>query len=893
MNFFSTKHILRSFIVLAAVLLLSACDAVPTAVNDNLPNNNTEYSGPNCGIGTSDPDDACNFQREFWKPMIANYNCENCHDSSAPAPLQFLHEGDVNAAYNATKKSGLVNLTSPEVSKIIVTVRTGHKGSCDPASTCGAMEDNIIAFINNWNNDDGGNGGGNAIVLEAPTQIEANASKSWPDPTTDNTVLTRFGSTVHQLLIDNCANCHVALESPFFAVSDPAAAYEATKGVIDLNIPANSRLVVRLAQGFHNCWDPNSTGSVDCDASATTMEQAIADFAGPIPKPDALDANWVTSKALRLKNGLVASGGARDDSSTIALYEFKATTGNVISDTSGITPALNLRLEGNEDTDFKWVGGWGIEFLGGHARAVNAGDGQKLRDRIVASGQYSIEAWVVPGNVSQGTAGNPARIITYSVGEDRRNLTLGQAEYRYEFMHRSSTTNANGEPSLITSADDEDLQAAQQHVVVTFDPINGRRIYVNGVNTGDIDSNTPGNLADWDDSYALVFGSESGGAHPWQGKLRLVAIHDRAMSETQIQQNFEASVGEKFLLLFSVSEHVNDPNCFLPAEDTTKPDIPQCYVMFTVSQYDNYSYLFYKPTFVSLDPDFQPGNIVVKGLRLGLNGKEPAIGQAFRNIDTTVTSSNYTSSGRVLSELGTIIALENSPETDQFFLTFEQLGNSGPDVRVDMVCGVNASCTTPSDNSPQVSDIGLRTFDEINASMAAITGIDMHAAGNESVKVTYSRIKQQLPSQEDIGGFLPAHQMAIAQLAIQYCNGLVEDSGLRTAFYGNFPFDQDVSSAYGNSAQKDQMLNALYDNMIGLPDSDDSSNELSGVPTRADLKAELFTAPPVTDSNGTTYPGNLFDRLAAPANGTNATRTRAIAKALCTATLGSAAMLIQ
>jgi len=877
MNFFSTKYILRGFIALAAALLLSACDAVPTALNDNLPNDRTtEYSGPACGIGTSDPGDACSYKVNFWNRM-GSYSCDNCHDGSNASP-HFLDQADVNRAYSETLK--IVDRNNPlGDSDLIKKITRGH--NCGTSGECTAMATVVTGYLNDWINgggSGGGGGGGNAIVLEAPTQIEADASKSWPDPTTDNTVLTRFGSTVHQLLIDNCANCHVALESPFFAVSDPAAAYEATKGVIDLNIPANSRLVVRLAQGFHNCWDPNSTGSVDCDASATTMEQAIADFAGPIPKPDALDANWVTSKALGLKNGLVASGGARDDSSTIALYEFKAGAGNVISDTSGITPALNLRLEGNENIDFKWVGGWGIEFLGGHARAVNAGDGQKLRDRIVASGQYSIEAWVVPGNVSQGTAGNPARIITYSVGEDRRNLTLGQAEYRYEFMHRSSTTNANGEPSLITNADDEDLQAAQQHVVITFDPINGRHIYVNGMNTGDIDSNTPGNLADWDDSYALVFGSESGGAHPWQGKLRLVAIHDRAMSETQIQQNFEASVGEKFFLLFNVSEHLFNP---------VPPPELGTYVMLEVSQYDDYSYLFYEPTFVSLDPDFQPGNIVIKGLRLGLNGKEPAIGQAFRNIDTTVTSSNYTSSGRVLSELGTIIALENSPETDQFFLTFEQLGNSGPDVRVDMVCGINASCTTPSDNSPQVSDIGLRTFDEINASMAAITGVDMHAAGNESVKNTYLTIKQQLPSQEDIGGFLPAHQMAIAQLAIQYCNELVEDdSGLRTAFYGNFPFDQDVSSAYGNSAQKDQMLDALYDNMIGLPDSNDSSNELSGVPTRADLKAELF-GPAATNTN------NLFDRLAAPANGTNATRTRAIAKALCTATLGSAAMLIQ
>ncbi len=895
MNFFSYKHILRGFTVLAAVLLLSACDAVPTAVNDNLPNNNTEYSGPNCGIGTSDPDDACNFQRYFWAPMIANYSCENCHDSSAAASLQFLHEGDVNTAYTVAKR--LVNPTTPEASRVIEIVRTGHKGSCDPASTCGAMEDNIITFINNWNNggtstDNGG--GGSAIVLVAPEQNPPGQSRILPGPTaaTYNQALIDFGP-IHGLLTEYCASCHVesppvqAQQPPFFAESDAGAAYAALRNSqkINLDNPANSSLVQRLAEG-HNCWDLTTT-SLESDkyVCATEMRTAIETFAGKIGLTE-VDENWVFSKALRLKEGLAASGSARDDSSTIALYEFKAGKGNVISDTSGVTPTLNLRLEGDEDIDYKWVGGWGIEFLGGYARTPNVNNGQKLRDRIVASGQYSIELWLLSTSADQGMAGDPARIISYSAGGDRRNFTFGQAEHYYEYMHRSSTTDANGEPSLITG--DENHHAALQHMVLTFDPNNGRRVYVNGEATDDADGIDPGNLLDWDDSFALLMGAEQGGSAQWRGKLRLVAIHDRAMSEAQIQQNFEAGVGEKFLLLFNVSEHL-----FATPPEPDKGT----YVMFTVSQYDNYSYLFYKPTLVSLDPNFEPGSIIVKGLRLGLNGKEPGAGQAFVNIDTTVISNIYTNGGKLLSELGTIIALEKGTEADEFFLTFEQLGNSGPDVRVDLICNPITDCMAPPVNSPRVSDIGLRTFGEINASMAAITGVDMHAAGNESVKDTYLTVEQQLPSLEDISGFLPAHQMAIAQLAMQYCSALVEDSGLRNDFYGNFSFNDNVVDAYADSTQKQQMLDALYDNIIGLPDTNDSSNVLSGVPTRAELKAELFG--PSTN--------NLFDKLDGVMQGICAdpdplinqncdnseTRTRAIAKALCTATLGSAATLIQ
>ena len=40
------------------------------------------------------------------------------------------------------------------------------------------------------------------------------------------------------------------------------------------------------------------------------------------------------------------------------------------------------------------------------------------------SGEYSIEAWVVPANVTQE---GPARIISYSAGDSNRNFTLGHA----------------------------------------------------------------------------------------------------------------------------------------------------------------------------------------------------------------------------------------------------------------------------------------------------------------------------------------------------------------------------------------------------------------------------------------------------------------------------------
>ncbi|MCK4587783.1 MAG: LamG domain-containing protein, partial [Gammaproteobacteria bacterium] len=438
--------------------------------------------------------------------------------------------------------------------------------------------------------------------------------------------------------------------------------------------------------------------------------------------------------------------------------------------------------------------GWGIEFMSG--RAQGSAQNTKLRDHIVSSGAYSIEAWVVPATVNQGTAGDPARIISYSAGTTTRNFTLGQAEYRYEYMNRNEYSDANGMPSFITSDADEDLQASQQHVVVTYDPTLGRKIYVNGVDvstTGmdaDVDPATPlgGSLTDWDDSFAFILGSEAGGADPWVGKLRLVAIHNRAMTQAQITQNFDAGVGEKFFLMFSVSDLINDPNagdsnCFLASAVTTgNPRGDQCFIYMLVSQFDSYSYLFNAPTFISLNPAFAPGGTPISGMRIGLNGKEPAVGQAYVNVGkptpVTINAGAYDplNGGQIISSIGTIIALEKGAGADEFFLSFEEFG-ANTDVRTAFVCNPIADCmATPVDGTP-VSDIGVRTFDDINATMAGITGVDRNTT---SVKSTFDTIKQQLPPVETIDGFVSANQMAIAQLAIQYCDALVESTGLNT-----------------------------------------------------------------------------------------------------------------
>lgn len=838
------RAIHRGLLPVAICVVLSACGGESTTTNPvaaSVAANNTASTQSYNGVPPVNTD-VQSFKLNVWDKLAEQNRCGACHGTAGQVPA-FVRMDNINLAYDAALT--ISNLVSPSLSRMVSKVAGGH--NCWLASNV-ACADIITTYIANWAGSTA-TGGGKQIQLVAPALLlDPQDSRSFPPDS------SLFASSVHPLLTDNCTGCHVDsaanAQSPFFADGDPDRAYEAAKSKIDLDLPANSRLVLRLRDEFHNCWDPNSTGSSDCAASAALMESAISVFAGQI-LPTVIDPALVTSKRMTIPEGIVASGGQRFEDNVIALYEFKTGSGTTAYDTSGISPALNLNLSGN----ISWVAGYGIDIVSGRAQGTTAAS-RKLRDGITLSGEYSIEAWVVPANVSQD---GPARIVSYSGGAATRNFTLGQTLYNYDFLNRNSVTDANGAPALSTADADEDLQATLQHVVVTYDPVNGRSIYVNGVFTDDLDPVAGDLLTDWDDTFAFVLGNEVSGDEQWQGKLRLVAIHNRALTPAQIVQNFAAGVGEKYFLLFSVTDLVG---------------VADSFILFEVTQFDNYSYLFNKPAFISLDPNAAPANIALAGMRIGINGKEASTGQAWSKLDTAIDSAFYDPAfGQSLSDLGTVIALEKGADDDEFFLTFEVLGNN-TNVLVEPAPLLPA---LPPDlpNSP---DIGLRIFDEINATMAAITGVSPQLA---SVDTVFQTIKQQLPTVENIGGFLSAHQMAVSQLAIEYCSALVDNNGtvLRSDWFpGFFPLagnPEAADSAFDSAPKRGLVISPLIDNIIGTG--------LTTQPDAIDVSAEL---------------DQLIFLLTGCAVGpvpgcATVQRTEQIVKAACAATLGSAATLLQ
>jgi Concanavalin A-like lectin/glucanases superfamily len=809
--------ILRQILIASVAAALAACGGgAPTTVNPNtVPPVVADYTGP-----APTTADVQSFRINVWDNIKANNRCGACHNATGQTP-KFARNDDVNLAY--ADANTIVNLTQPDQSRMVLKVAGGH--NCWLTSNA-ACADILTTWIRNWAG--AAAGGGTQIKLLAPTDVSVGSSKVYPDSP------ALFQTTIWPLVRNqgNCLRCHspnaATPQSPFFASADVAEAYSAARSRIDLDNPANSRFVLRLKDEFHNCWTPS------CAADANTMLAAINAFVNdPSMQPQPVDPNLVLSKALTLYDGTVAAGGNRFETNTIAKYEFKTGTGTTIFDTSGVEPALNLNMTG----DISWMGGWGVNVkVGGKAQGTTTGS-KKLTDRIKATGEYSIEVWAAPANVTQ----EDAYIISYSGGVMSRNATISQRAYQYEALGRASTTGANGAPALLTNDKDRDAQASLQHVVLTFDPVNGRRLYVNGNFTGDLDARKGGSLADWDDTFALVLGNETSNNRQWLGVIRFAAVHSRALSLEQVQQNFTAGVGERYFLLFNV---------------TTLTGVPQSYVMLEGSQYDSYSYLFTKPTFISLDPNAKPGSIPLQGMRIGVNGIEARAGQAFANINTTIADANYSAtSGQLLSEIGTVIGLQKGPASDQFFLTFDRIGSR------TFARTAETGVTQAPVDLPAQADIGIRTFEQLNQSMSRITGVPTTHTG---VRATYLQVQQQLPPVPSIDAFLASHQTGVAQLAIKYCSVMVDDAAMRAAFFPALSGGIAPSAQFAG-AGKDILVVPLLQKAVG--------SNIESQPSDADIRTEL---------------GNLIDRLASKpgASSTN------VAKAACAAALGSGVLSI-
>jgi len=819
---------------LTALAVLSGCGGggAPTMVNAAPPTNAAQqYTGPPPANA-----DVQAFMINLWANISPSNRCGGCHHAGGQSPM-FARSDDVNLAYQAALP--LVNLSDPSQSTMVLKVGGGHNcWVADPA----ACASTLLVWIQGWIG--AGSSSTTSIKLIAPPMRQPGNSLQFPN---DNGAA--FSSTVYPLLHQYCKGCHnpnsATAQQPYFASDVLSEAYLAAQPKMSLATAAanpdpgppyqdQSRFYVRLAQESHHCWG----SPPDCVASSNAMHAAIRAFALGIT-PTQVDPSLIVSNALALTDGIVAAGGSRYEANLVAKYMFQTGQGSTAYDTSGVTPEADLSLSGN----VTWVGGWGINIGAGGKAQASTSASAKFASMIQASGEYTIETWVAPADVTQTNAW----ILSYSGSNTTRNMTLGQAAMQYQGFARSSTTSTAGMPALLTTTNGGAAQAALQHVVLTYDPVSGQKLYVNGVYTGDADPSKGGTLANWDGTFALVLGNETTGQRQWKGVIKFAAVHNRALTAAQIQQNFAAGVGQKFFLLFGVSQLTG---------------VNQSYILFQGSQYDSYSYLFAQPKFISLDPSAMPASVPISGMRIGVNGVLAPAGQAYDTMSATVGGSKYTAAnGQLLSSLGTVMPATLGPSNDLFFLSFDQIGTH-VHAYVDPI-GPGTPPALPTTLQP---DFGVATFERVHHSLSRITGVPIT---DNVVNTLYHASQQSMPSGPLIAAFGSAQQTAISQLANAYCGEMMASMALRDAFFGGSGLDASLnnlsSSFFSTAANRTLVEQQLAKNAVG------NANPQVAAAVTAEVDALLQKIPSLNP---------------------NATVSQATVAA-CTAVLGSAAVSLQ
>lgn len=791
------KQILNVAFLIAISLLVTACGGSSSGKSENTESMaaaTTSSAAAVAVMGDAALDDAIARGQQAYE--LNSNGCVLCHGVSGqggiiPTPI--------NNTNDCTTCSDLDALAV----RISATMPTDNPAKCGGGSQPGTCSHDVAtymwySFLGNTANNappatppaDNNNGGGadDPAAPADPNDPNAPADPNDPnepdepadpnDPVDDTPVdqpapppvvmpgandQDLFAQTVYPLLRNNtCVTCHFGggIGKPDIAHPDVAVAYQqvVNNQKVNLNNPANSRLVLRLRVDNHFCFG----GVQTCEADAMVMQTAIEDWAAlaiaSAPPPDD-GMQRVTSGVTSFAQGQAGSS-ARVSDSVIALYTFSEGAGNVARDTSGVGTPMDLTIQ-----NMQWSETGGLTNINGKAEATVTAS-RKLFNLITPVNQYTIEAWIQPENTAQS---GPARIVTYSNGTSLRNFTMGQVGSRYAYRNRSSETDNNGTPNL--EAQDPPVTTELQHVVMTYHPASGRNVYIDGVLGASEDQ--PGNLDNWDDGYQFVLGNETTNNRLWKGTFKMVAIHNRALNGAEVQQNFDAGNGTYTVLRFDVSNSVGEP----------------AYIELQAAELDEHSYVFTTPTMVT-----NAVAVPVRNIRIAVNNSIPVAAQAFRDVDTFVMQS-----GQQLSPQGAVIPKDLGVDMDQFHLEFELLGAQTG------LAEVPAAAAPPAvGEAAMVPDSGIRTFSQVHDTMSVLTGISQ---GNGTVRNRYEELRDQLPATADMLAFAGAQQIAIQRLAVTYCGEITRSNTRCNNFFG--------ACAVANANDKTRIANLLYDRFIG------------------------------------------------------------------------------
>lgn len=270
-------------------------------------------------------------------------------------------------------------------------------------------------------------------------------------------------------------------------------------------------------------------------AEVVALEANHAALVGPrtIVEPLAVAAWSAPARPARVRSGL------------LAFYTFHEGDGSVVHDVSGVGRPLDLHID--RMPAVRWLSGGGLS-ISRSAMLLSGSPADKITDACWRSNELTVEAWIVPANAGQGMKPRESRIVSVSGGSLARDFSLLQIADIYAMRRRTTATDGNGQPALMTGHGTAGPRLT--HVVYARGADGIERFLVDGREVGTAlgvphgagEASRPsvaGDFAAWA-SYHLLLGNELHSGRAWLGTYHLVAIYERALTAEEVARNYRA-----------------------------------------------------------------------------------------------------------------------------------------------------------------------------------------------------------------------------------------------------------------------------------------------------------------------------------------------------------------
>ncbi|PID59208.1 MAG: hypothetical protein CR986_06945 [Ignavibacteriae bacterium] len=303
----------------------------------------------------------------------------------------------------------------------------------------------------------------------------------------------------------------------------PRSVYALEGGNVKFAIRANSTLPLKYQWKKNGVTLVGETDSIinisniSCEQDSSVYTCMVSNILGDINSQNAY--LFVTANNQR------AIRGAQ------IFYEFNEQKGNIIHDVSEVGDSLNLKIESQSTTT--WAPN-GI-IIDSSSKLTQVSDNQKKYNSFKNSDEISFEIWLKPHLLNQS---GPARIVTFSKNKFERNYGILQNGTKYEVWLRTTSTDDNGFPSLMSM--DGVTQNKLTQLVFTLAYDDTAKLYING----ELNSKKflEGSFSNWDSSYSFQLANELVDEKPWLGRLNYLAIYNRALTEMEVLHNYNISI---------------------------------------------------------------------------------------------------------------------------------------------------------------------------------------------------------------------------------------------------------------------------------------------------------------------------------------------------------------